>query len=366
MKPHQYKHQRASAPKGPAHFFLAPFSPGPARWLAGDGAWEAAAAELAALPQPLGLAGEAGLLKQFRKPLTQAWLEAGVELALLPLPDGVQCCESALQALLKDAKTKGVAGFIGFGGGKALDLAKWAGQEAQLPVVTVPSSLATCAAASTVVVAHDEAGNFREVLDLDRAPVLCVADLAVLRQAPPRLLAAGMADTLAKWLEWRAVQDEPGGFGAAAGWALAEKAALACEAAGADALADPASPAWELCAEACLLWSAQASCLGQAPAAAAHSLANALTKQAAGRTLYHGEQVGLGLLWQAALGAPSWPLERIRACLKAWELPVTLPQGLDMDLLLGQALEAGESVHGLPFEADAGLALQALGVLRGP
>jgi glycerol dehydrogenase-like iron-containing ADH family enzyme len=366
MRQHEWKHRQAQAPQEPAPVLLAALSPGPAQWLAGPGAWAAAAPLLRALPQPLGLAGESGLLRLFRKALTEAWLENGVELVLLNLPDGVECCRKTAEALLREVRAKHCGALLGLGGGKLLDTAKWVAQEGGLPLVTVPTSAATCAAASGVVAVHGQDGSFESVLDLDRPAQLCIVDLDVLAQAPPRLLAAGMADTLAKWLEWRALEDGPGSFGAAAGWALAEKAALVCEALGAEALRQPGSAAWATCVEACLLWSAQASCLGQAPAAAAHSLANALTRQAAGRNLLHGEQVGLGLLWQEALlskSTPVWGFERVRRALYAWGLPTNLPGDLDRGFLVETALGPDESVHSLSLEADAASAASALEAL---
>jgi glycerol dehydrogenase len=321
---------------------------------------------LAALPQPIGLAAETGLLRIFRKALSEAWLENGVELVLLNLPDGVECCQKTAEAIVKEAKAKQCASLLGLGGGKVLDAVKWASQLGGWPLATAPTSAATCAAASGVIVVHAHNGSFENILDLPQPARLCVVDLDILAEAPPRLLAAGMADTLAKWLEWKALPVEEKAFGQAAGWILAERAALACESLGAEALREPGSAAWHSCVEACLLWSAQASCLGLAPAAAAHSLANALTKQAAGRTLIHGEQVGLGLLWQEALLAktdPVWGFERVRKALYAWGLPTCLPEGLDLDALVEGALAPEETVHALDMELDPTKARDALNSL---
>jgi glycerol dehydrogenase-like iron-containing ADH family enzyme len=335
--------------------------------MAGPGAWAEAAKLLAALPQPIGLAGEADLLRRFRKPLSEAWLEAGLDIVLLPLPDGVECCKEQALTLAYAAEAKACVTLIGFGGGKALDLAKWASQIRPMILVTAPTSAATCAAASAVVVAHRPDGSFEGVLDLPRAAALCIVDFDALKEAPGPLLAAGMADTLAKWLEWGALEASPQGFGSGAAWILAERGALACEALGAEALKDPGGAAWATCVEACLLWSAQASCLGSAPAAAAHSLANALTGQPAGRTLSHGAQVGLGLLWQEALlaqqGKSVWASARLAAVLEAWGCPVQLPPGLDLEALIEAALAPGESVHSLGGDLSSVSAKQALQAL---
>jgi glycerol dehydrogenase len=305
-------------------------------------------------------------LRGFRKALSEAWLENGVELVLLNLPDGVECCQKTAEAIAKEAKAKQCASLLGLGGGKVLDAVKWASQLGGLPLVTAPTSAATCAAASGVIVQHSHGGAYEGLLDLPKPAQLCIVDLDILLEAPPRLLAAGMADTLAKWLEWKALPAAEKAFGQGAGWILAERGALACESLGAEALREPGSAAWHTCVEACLLWSAQASCLGLAPAAAAHSLANALTKQPAGRTLIHGEQVGLGLLWQEALLAktePVWGFERVRKALYAWGLPTCLPAGLDLDALAEAATAPEETVYGLNLELSPSIARDALNSL---
>jgi hypothetical protein len=116
---------------------------------------------------------------------------------------------------------------------------------------------------------------------------------------------------------------------------------------------DPA--ALGLCLQACLPWSAAASNAGQAPAAAAHSLANALSRQAPGRGLLHGEAVGLGLLWQEALldgqDSANMGLD-LKGLLRSWGLATTLPPGLDLGRLLDDAWRDDETVHLLGIGRD--------------
>jgi glycerol dehydrogenase-like iron-containing ADH family enzyme len=253
---------------------------------------------------------------------------------------------------------------MAFGGGRMMDLGKLAAQRAGWRLATLPSSAATCAAASAVAVLNRD-GAYEAVLNVPAPAELCAVETPVLREAPPRLLAAGLADTLAKWLEWRAVEGTPEFFGAGAGWTLARQAADTCMALGVEALEGSAT-ARDACIEACLLHSAVASCAGEAPAAAAHSLADALSRQGPGRTLLHGEAVGLGLLWQEALlkGVERENMEAgpLRALLKSWNLPVALPAGLDLDRLCADALAEDESVHLLGLGLDLGAARRHLPV----
>jgi glycerol dehydrogenase len=324
---------------------------GPSRWIGGEGAWEAAVQELKGWPQPIGLLAEAGLLRRFRKPLVQGWLEAGLHIELLSQADGAECSAAGVEAVLAQARPRSVKSLLGLGGGRILDLAKLSAAQAGWRLATAPTSAATSACGTAVAVRNGADGAFEAVVDLAAPAELCLVDLAALREAPARLLAAGLADTLAKWLEWKAVEPAPQGFGAGAGWALAQRAAETCEALGSEALQQPSSAAFEACIEACLLWSSAASCAGQAPAAAAHSLANALTRQPAGKALLHGEAVGLGLLWQESLLAEArrgnMEVQALKALLASWGLPVALPVGLDLDRLCADALAADETVHAL-------------------
>lgn len=52
---------------------------------------------------------------------------------------------------------------------------------------------------------YDDNGNFFDIFPLPQAPAAVVIDSALLAKAPPRWLAAGLGDTLAKWYEFRAV-----------------------------------------------------------------------------------------------------------------------------------------------------------------
>jgi len=298
-----------------------------------------------------------------------AWLDrwegplaaAGVDLRFEAWPEAGECCEPLVQRLMDSCSRQGCRALAGCGGGKLMDSVKLAAARLGLPLACIPSSPATCACATRVAVLYDEAGVYREVLDLEQGPSLCILDTGLLSSAPARHRAAGLADTLAKHLEAEAAG--PGaGLGMAAGRDLARLAHDRCLEHGAAWLAseDPSAPASALALEAVTLMSALASCLGEVPAAAAHSLANGLSLLPACRELLHGELVGLGLLWQDAifqeLGRPlpggcQSPAAR-RALLKSWGLPVAIPaKGLDgagLAAVVGKALQEGESIHGIP------------------
>lgn len=353
-------HQRKARQQAPEAFegLPAPVFFGPRRWIGGEGAWASAARELAAWPGPLALVGETRLLGEFGPRLKAAWKGLG-EPCWVELPDGADCCASSVAELRSRLRGIGALGLAGMGGGRVMDLCKLAAFAEDLPFAALPTSAATCACATAVAVLNDGAGGFLSVEDLGRSADLCAVETGILRAAPRRLLAAGLADTLAKWLEWAAIADAPEGFCASQAWELARWAAGVCERDGAAALADPSSAAFARCLEACLPASAAASCLGSAPAAAAHSLADALSRQPAGKTLLHGEAVGLGLLWQERLlgegKRATIEQGRLAGLLEAWGLPIVLPPGLDLGRLALDSFAEGESVHalGLPPEPAA-------------
>ncbi|WP_416412894.1 iron-containing alcohol dehydrogenase family protein [Pantoea sp. App145] len=94
---------------------------------------------------------------------------------------------------------------IGVGGGKSLDTCKAVAAQLGLPIVTIPTIAATCSAVTPLSIRYDDNGNFFDIYPLPQAPAAVVIDSALLAKAPPRWLAAGLGDTLAKWYEFRAV-----------------------------------------------------------------------------------------------------------------------------------------------------------------
>lgn len=90
---------------------------------------------------------------------------------------------------------------FGMGGGKALDTAKGAAQEAGLPVFTFPTIAATCAATTALSVVYREDGSFDSFSFFDRPARHCFIDLHIIAQAPAHYLQAGMGDTIGKFFE---------------------------------------------------------------------------------------------------------------------------------------------------------------------
>ena len=90
---------------------------------------------------------------------------------------------------------------VGIGGGKNLDLAKCTSVFSDLPVITVPTSIATCVASSTICVMYDENGRSDGSVSMHKECDTVIADTDVIATQPKRLLASGILDSMAKYPE---------------------------------------------------------------------------------------------------------------------------------------------------------------------
>ena len=91
---------------------------------------------------------------------------------------------------------------IGVGGGKALDYSKAVGAQVGLPVFMVPTIAATCAAFAPLSVIYDEKGRQQKIIYHDNSVAGVFIDAKVIANAPSRYLAAGIADSFAKYCEY--------------------------------------------------------------------------------------------------------------------------------------------------------------------
>ncbi|MCI6467141.1 MAG: iron-containing alcohol dehydrogenase [Faecalicatena sp.] len=87
---------------------------------------------------------------------------------------------------------------IGMGGGKCIDLAKCAATYANCPIITVPTSVATCAASSAVCIMYTDEGRSDGSVGMNREVDVVLADSEIIKNSPKRLWGAGLVDSLAK------------------------------------------------------------------------------------------------------------------------------------------------------------------------
>lgn len=91
--------------------------------------------------------------------------------------------------------------FVAAGGGKCIDQVKCASVFSGLPIITVPTSIATCVATSMVAIMYNDLGQRAPAVNLKKEVDVCIADRDLIASAPERTLAAGILDSLAKYPE---------------------------------------------------------------------------------------------------------------------------------------------------------------------
>lgn len=268
---------------------------------------------------------------------------------------------------------------VGIGGGKALDYAKAVADRAGRPVLMVPTSAATCAAASACSILY-AGGRYVETRPVT-PPVCCLVDYRVIAEAPPRLLASGVADALAKWEEGRLQEGAALSFAERTALEVARRVHADLWERGRGAVEDcrkkEATARLKAVVDANILGAGLCSVLGghRLRSAAAHALAVSLTLTGERVVALHGETVGFGLLFQRCLLGEREEAAALAAFLRDLGLPRRLAELVDRDLpsagraaLARLLLRPKSGVHSLPrpvTEADVLRALEEAEALGG-
>lgn len=129
--------------------------------------------------------------------------EAGIEVVATEWYGG-KCSMSNISNLVDQVIKNKADVILAVGGGKALDTGKAVAAECGLPIITIPTIAATCAAATPLTVLYNDEGEFARNLFFKDCPVGIVIDTSIILDTPVTWLAAGMGDTLAKMYELRA------------------------------------------------------------------------------------------------------------------------------------------------------------------
>lgn len=263
------------------------------------------------------------------------------------------------------AKTQEADLLIGVGGGKALDTVKATAAESGLPLITIPTIAATCAAITPLTVTYTEEGLFLDLYNLPKAPDAVIIDSQLLAMAPLRWLAAGLGDTLAKWYEFRALgKSEEATAIAAASVAnsricydmISIYGGEACE----GVREQRNTPALEQVLDAIFTFAGLTSIMASgAHACAAHGIYAGFTACDKTRHFGHGLLVGFGNLCLLALEGRSddeiiEALHIARGCavpLTLEEIEPTLTSD-ELDTIIAAALTSHDMGH-MPFPVSA-------------
>ncbi|WP_013320405.1 iron-containing alcohol dehydrogenase family protein [Gloeothece verrucosa] len=213
------------------------------------------------------------------------------------------CSENSRKFLKNLVKEHQADLIIGVGGGKALDMSKLLAAQCQLPVVTIPTSAATCAAWSALSNVYSDQGAFLYDVPLSRCPDLLILDYDLIKTAPQRTLIAGIGDALAKWYE---ASVSSGNSSATLIISAVQQARILRDILlqkSEKALSTPGGEEWREVVDATVLVAGVIGGLGGANCrtVAAHAVHNGLTHLPAAHDALHGEKVAYGILVQLRL-----------------------------------------------------------------
>ena len=273
----------------------------PAQVLRGSGILGQAGASIARLGRrPLVVGGNQTLA------IAMSFLASALQeqnLSVAQASYGSDCSEAGLAQLRQAMDDHQADLVIGVGGGKALDAAKLLAYQCHVPVVTIPTSGATCAAWTALSNVYSEQGAFLYDVALPQCPNLLILDYDLVATAPQRTLVAGIGDAIAKWYEASVssgTSDQTLIIAAVQEARilrdiLFQKSAIALQA--------PGEAAWREVVDASVLLAGVIGGLGgaQCRTVAAHAVHNGLTHVLASHGTLHGEKVAYGILVQLRL-----------------------------------------------------------------
>jgi glycerol dehydrogenase-like iron-containing ADH family enzyme len=271
----------------------------PANVIRGQDALQVAVEYIVKLGQrPLIIGGEQSLkLSQLQVLFDQTELEIE-QISYTP-----DCCETSLDRLTHAVTDHQADLMIGIGGGKCLDTAKLVAHRCQLPVVTIPTSAATCAAWTALSNIYSESGAFLNDVSLDKCPDLLILDYGIVATAPPRMLVAGIGDAIAKWYEASVSSGHSSQTLLIAAVQQARVLRDILFQKSAAAIEDPGGEDWQQVVDATVLLAGVIGGLGgaQCRTVAAHAVHNGLTHLSGSHHALHGEKVAYGILVQLRL-----------------------------------------------------------------
>ncbi|MBN3229700.1 iron-containing alcohol dehydrogenase family protein [Pectobacterium brasiliense] len=278
------------------------------------------------------------------------------------------CTKPAIEALTAQARAFSAELILGIGGGRVLDVAKVVGDIlGQLPVITVPTIAATCAAWSSFSVIYSDSGVHNGAFALTRLPVWVLVDSEIIAHSPSRYLKAGIVDALAKWYEFQPyLRHGDDGLALALKAQAARLAVERLNTYGEQAIADNEqgliTPALRGAIDAVIALAGLANSMkDEVPRiGVAHAIHNSMTHLPELHDWLHGEKVGFGLAVQAFLEHDSDDdREELFTQLRRYGSPITLSAlGLNERPQLVESIAqhvkiAPRIAARLPFATDA-------------
>jgi len=213
------------------------------------------------------------------------------------------CSDSSLARLVQEVQSKKSNLIVGVGGGKALDTAKILAHKTGIPIVTIPTSAATCAAWTALGNIYTDEGAFSYDVPLPRCPDLLILDYQLILQAPKRTLVSGIGDAIAKWYESSISSGDSSDSLTITAVQSARVLRDLLWQKSACAVQNLGGTTWKEVVDATVLIAGVMGGLGGANCrtVAAHAVHNGLTHLSETHNMLHGEKVAYGILVQLRL-----------------------------------------------------------------
>jgi glycerol-1-phosphate dehydrogenase [NAD(P)+] len=207
---------------------------------------------------------------------------------------------TAALGLVEDLREGSHDAVVGIGGGRTLDVAKYAASQAGLPMVSVATNLAHDGIASPVASLEDEEG--RKGSYGVHIPLAVVVDLDYVRRSPEEQVRSGIGDALSNLsalADWEVAAEDRGepidGLAATFARSGAESLVQSTDDLGSDSFQRTLAEALVLSGLAMAVAGSSRPCSG-----ACHEISHAIDALYPGRAT-HGEQVAVGALFASFL-----------------------------------------------------------------
>jgi glycerol-1-phosphate dehydrogenase [NAD(P)+] len=226
------------------------------------------------------------------------------------------------KALAENLKPKKYDAIVGVGGGRVIDLCKYAATLLEIPMISVATNLAHDGVASPVSILENNGGRGSFGVN---APLAVVIDLDAIKMAPDRFIKAGIGDVLSNLSavkDWELAVKENGekmdGLAASMARISAEALLGRADSIGSDDFLVALSEALVLSGIAMGIAGTSRPCSG-----ACHEISHAIDLLFPDRTQPHGEQVGVGALFATYLRNDEERFTELAYALSQHGLPIS-------------------------------------------